>query len=343
MIKQVTNLIGYVCRRNRIRHRASRVITAAGLGIAVACLLATSASAERISIPFTAEKGDTFKVRITKKSTEVENGATTTDGPYSFNYDAVVLDASASGSRIRWTLTSAFMPGTKTENELLSGGMLTLMKGIPLEFDAGPSGAPVRIPNFRKIVPRLVEITREVLIAQGREPDEDAMRIIEETFRNMSPWTAASTYLPEAQLIGAMQNLTLDTEGAVRREQKAPKPFGGPEVSMISEVRLAEHDTTNGFSLITWQTRFDRESMVKSIMKTADTIGKRAGKNLPPEALEMASKMELDRNDEGKALVSLADGWVRKLYYHQRISNAVMGQSHKKDETWLIEIDRSTK
>lgn len=327
-------------RRAGSRSRRALVTYAAIATVAVA-LVRTPAAAETVAIPFKAANGDAFHVRVTKTVFESENGKDSNEGPFSFDYDGAVLDASESGYRMRWTLKSVFMPGTKAENRELSSGMLALMRDIPLEFDASSNGVPVRIPNFRNLIPRLVEVGRDVLTAQGRKPDQQVLDRMEQTYRNMSPQAAAATFLPEAAFVGAMQNLTLDTDAPKKTEHQSPSPFGGGSIKTVTEIRLTKHDADNQFAIIEWKTRFDRDAMA-AMVKTMIESAAPAGKQLPPEALQMMSGVKLERNDEGTALVSLADGWIRKIHYRQLVSNELMGKSKKKDETWLIEIDRVT-
>lgn len=303
-------------------------------------IITVDARAQTVSLPLTAEKGDAFTVRVTKRISETKNGVTTNEGPFSFNYDGEVLDASASGLRIRWMLKSAFMPASREDNATLSASTLTLMKDIPLEFDAGPNGAPVRIPNFREILPRLMQVARELLTEEGKEPDPQVIERTEAMYTSMSPQTAASSFLPEAILIGSMQNLRLEPGEAKRSEAMQPNPFGGAPIKAVTELRLASHDPVSGFAVLTWQTTFDPQSIVESTKQLIQSMRKPGEKELPAEALEMIGKIELSRNDVGRALVSVRDGWVRKLHYQQKITNALMSNTQSKDETWLIEIDR---
>lgn len=337
-----------VCRSSRPatfpRARATRAVAvaallAAGSGAGMFSAGGTAA-ADLVSIPFTATKGDRFSVRVTKQIAETKNGTSTNEGPFSFNYDGEVLDASASGSRMRWTLKSVFMPGSAADNEALSAGMLALMKGIPLEFDAGPNGAPVRIPNFKEILPRLMDVTRKILSSDGEQPDPQVMERTEASFRAMSPQVAAANFLPEAMVVGAMQNLILDPNEPRRTEASQRNPLGGPPIKMVTQTRLSRTDRVSGFAVITWETAFDRTSIVESTKALMQSMRRPGEKELPQEALDIMSKMKVDRNDRGTALVSLKDGWVRKLHYRQKITNELQDQSQSKDETWLIEIDR---
>lgn len=325
--------------RCRTTHPSRSLAALVVLGLAI-CTADRKAAAETVAIPFVAAKGDTFTVRVTKHINETKQGATTNSGPFSFDYDGDVLDASASGFRIRWTLKSTFMPASKEDNKALSASTLMTMKDIPLEFDAGPNGAPVRIPNFREILPRIMKVVREVLSEDGKTPDAAVIEKTQAMYEAMSPQTAAASFLPEAMLVGTMQNLRLDRGETKRSEATQASPLGGGSIKTITEVRLASHDATSGFAVIEWETKFDRQSIVEMTKRLVQSMRQPGDKELPSEAMEMMGKMEIDRHDVGRALVSINDGWVRKLHYRQKVTNALNDTKQGKDETWLIEIDR---
>ncbi len=301
---------------------------------------APSARPEAVSLPFRAEKGDRFRVRVTKRVAESKGGEQTNDGPFSFNYDGDVLQASESGYLIRWTLKSVFTPGSKADNAALSSGILAMMKDIPLEFDAGLNGAPVRIPNFKDILPRLLQLSRKFLTEDGQEPDPQVMKRVEDSYNAMSLEAAAGHFLPEAALIGGMQNLRLDRGAPARKVTAQPSPLGGPPIKMITETRLATHDALTGVAVVKWETRFDPRSIADSTAALMESMRKPGDPDLPPEAREMLKQIKIERIDTGTAMISLADGWVRKIHYRQFLENKSPGQDQSKDEIWLVEIDR---
>jgi len=55
---------------------------------------------------------------------------------------------------------------------------------------------------------------------------------------------------------------------------------------------------------------------------------------------DLLAASRLERTDEGRALVSITDGWTRKLALNRKIVSGVSNQHIEKTERWLIEIDR---
>ena len=309
-----------------------------------------SAVAERVAIPFRATAGDTFGIRVTKHINNVENGTTTETANVILEYDGEVLRASESGYRMRWTMRSARLPGSEADNAAIETSSLSVMKGIPFEFDTTAEGTPVRITNLDEIMPQILDANRRALKEGGREPTDEVMATVEKSFRAMAPAQAAQTFLPEATVLGSTQGLRMDTDTPERIEAEAPATVPNVTIKTVTQRRLQSYDRLQGWAVFTWELGFDPKSArdaaaatVRAMAPDDQSSESGTGNKAKDEMSAVMQQLSLDRKDTGQAIISLADGWTRKVYTHRRVVSSSHDQVVDHTEWWLIEINRRTK
>jgi hypothetical protein len=111
---------------------------------------------------------------------------------------------------------------------------------------------------------------------------------------------------------------------------------------MVQGLLLRSIDRKAGTAQVRFKSRLDPASMAASMKVALGNLLKRMGKPDQQAQMErqLAGKMSMEKTVEADAVVSLSDGWARRIDIKERIDMKMPGQNGGRSEHVSMTIER---
>lgn len=337
------------------------------LSLASAATVESSAETKSpaIELPFRASAGDRFSVKVSTATRKTSGGQETYHKSTTITYDGHIQVADPNGYVISWTEKSgerkilADRDGTAAKEVKIAEELAKGFKDLPIVFEATKTGTPVRIRNWWPMAKHMAEFMRENLTRDQRallaskgtnksaqELDTIAASQVEQIIQMLilrHDDRSAVVYLEDAIVVGNMQHRAWQRDKAFEEEVAAPNPFSDAGIPAKNRLTLLRYDKSASEAEVVWTSQYDPPAIKSAAMAVTEAQLKAA--NAPAEQVEEARKAidstTTTRADEIRALISIKDGWARRIEVKKTVVSESPNQPKYEDvRTRLIEITR---
>lgn len=310
------------------------MITFRGFCLALIMSLLTSIityAQDVVSIPFQAEQGQTFIVKIKKQRIDTKNKDVTNDVTTQFAYEGKIEEADDDELTIVWTFQNMDVHVNKQSKKSsdIDTGILFEFAKKPIRFKTDSFGNPIKLENYDE----LKDAFRKALA--NSKDGEKTIRYFEQTFFAFDDKTAAHVFLPEASLIGQGQSLSIPANETVEETTQVPNPLGGPPFNFKISYKLVENtDTLVEIESIGTS---DPESVRTSMQKTIERILQQS-QTSNEKAHNELKDLKITRSDRVRYTIEKESGWTQKVTLERRIESSTTKETNERDENWIIEV-----
>ena len=350
-------------------HQRFRKLAPAIIGVALIAAGPAVAQAQHktIDLPFIANEGQEFAVKITTVEKKTVQDEVTEHSSHTSTYDGQIVKANSNGYVIGWIAKSldweilADKRGTVAMKARLAREAGNAFKDIPTVFEANAAGTPVLIHDWPATSKKLVAVMRDGLnnalrerlaSASSSKPKEEVEAAVKsqvdqllKTMILRHDERSAVILFEEAALIGSAQHrswlLGVPSEDATL----APSLLSDANVPRKSKVTLRRYDTQKDEAEVIWSNIYD-PAVLRTFAWDVIQAQSKAAK-LDSEKLT-ALKTVFDtanftRTDGGRAIISIKDGWTRHIELTVRTVGEVPGQPKTEEvKSKVIEIAKKT-
>jgi hypothetical protein len=298
-------------------------------------VLAQDASeSDKISVPFDANSGTKFAVKILKERIDTKDEKTVSHYKTTTSYDGVIDEIIDERMIITWRptgfnvepiVTAAIKPKVDLES-------IAKEFNFPIQFESDLLGQPLKISNRDEFQEKMLKITQNM----GGQAAAGVAKIMTDTFFKLPDEQFAKFFLQDAQLLGQGQAIELPKTGFVESSDEVPSPLGGPPVTYISKIRFVE-ETANEvvFELIG---EMDPKSALENVSALAEKIAKQTGKPIE-EVRSKMGQMKIERKDKVTFHISKSNGWTNHVEVKKMIVSESEGNSKGRTDIWDISVE----
>ncbi len=290
-----------------------------GRSILGAILIATSgvASAEdTFHLPLLIESGDRLVIQYAHERNE--NGDSKTG-----NIAAeIVIDDVLDGHFVAtWTTYSVEVDGYNLDTR--SAAARDFLLGVPIKFEAGLDGAPIRIVDRNRLLDSMFQGA-----TFAGEPEE-AIAQVRGIFDSMSEAAFAQLMLKVPAYMSICQETSLPLGERIEDTVLVPNPMGGEPVDADISYVLQTFDTASGNAHIEYESALDPESSKQMVSAFLNQLGIDGN----PDESDF-DDISIERNDSASCKIDIEDGWVESLTFRTEIQVAGRFQA----ETYVVSV-----
>ncbi|MDH5741665.1 MAG: hypothetical protein OEY77_15190 [Nitrospira sp.] len=279
-------------------------------------------------------KGDKIELKVTRVRDKSLNGQSTVSGKTHTRFSLEVLQASAQGYLVGWTVgATTFDVPAPTESVLRQ--VVDLMQGMQILLQIDPRGAITGVQNWEAL---RGEMLRNLDGLSAKTADSQRGKSVQGMMAKLqAQWgTMFSTKAQVEQICTRDARIYLKILGRTYTQNQPyehqgffENPLGGDPFPTRADIVLKSFNRRSGQAVLHWNQSADREQADRIMQSLVKDVAARKGKQVPEEGF--LQNIVLENHIEVE--VDVGTGWVTTVTETKSVN---LGTRAQTDTTFMV-------